>query len=153
MATLKQTAKDLEKQLRVYFKDKAPALPDSAKELIVEWLWLLIVISLVGMGFSVLMMLVALFGVGAMMPMRMIWGGGWLWLGSGIMLIGMVITAMILWRALPLVKARKKEGWELLYYALLVSLVVDVLSFNIGGLIIGGLIGFYLLFQIQELYK
>ena len=57
-------------------------------------------------------------------------------------------------------KARKKSGWNLLYYALLLNLAYGiVMAFtNYGGFsyligaVIGSAIGLYLLFQIRSSY-
>ncbi|MNL75234.1 hypothetical protein D3C87_2010030 [compost metagenome] len=49
-------------------------------------------------------------------------------------------------------KARKRAGWNLLYYALLVGLISNLIQLSILGFIIGGIIGFWVLFQIREKY-
>lgn len=81
-----------------------------------------------------------------------------------ISLVILVITAVIYVLAYAPLKARKKAGWNLLFYALLINLAGGVVglfadSYGYGGGfggLIGALIGFaiggYLLFQIREAY-
>jgi hypothetical protein len=54
--------------------------------------------------------------------------------------------------ALPGLFARKRSGWNLIFYSELLSIVYSLLSYNIIGGIVGGLIGLYILFQIRTLY-
>jgi hypothetical protein len=49
-------------------------------------------------------------------------------------------------------KARKRAGWNLLYYALLLGLISNLIQLNLLAFIIGGLIGLWVLFQIREKY-
>lgn len=48
---------------------------------------------------------------------------------------------------------RTRASWRLMYYASLIVLVGDLLSFNIVSGLIGSLIGWYILFQVKALYK
>lgn len=48
---------------------------------------------------------------------------------------------------------RTHAAWHLLFYASLIMFVGNLLSFNVINGIIGSLIGWYILFQIKELYK
>lgn len=70
-----------------------------------------------------------------------------------VMLITNVIVIVLELYALSGLFKRTKASWRLVYYATLVSFVGNILSFNILGAIIGGIIGWYLLFQVKELYK
>jgi predicted membrane-bound spermidine synthase len=45
------------------------------------------------------------------------------------------------------------SGWTLLFYAEAVSVIGSLLSLNILGALVFGLIWFYVLFQIRPLYK
>ncbi len=153
MTKLQKAVNDLEKKLEAYFTNKLPALPVSIKELIVEWLWVLVLVSLIWMGVSFLMMMGTMLGWGMVMPIGLIMGFGVVWLGGGVILAGMVAGIVLLWKALPLLKARKIKGWRFLFYALLISIGVDLVILNLLGMVINGGIGLYILFQIKEYYK
>jgi hypothetical protein len=55
--------------------------------------------------------------------------------------------------AFPKLKAHKAEGWQLLFWVELINLVSIIVFGGIIPAIIGGLIGFYILFQIKSYYR
>lgn len=79
------------------------------------------------------------------------------WIGLAV-LVG---VAVLLLMAYPALKAHKRQGWRLVFYAELVSIVYGVVSLfdNHGGLgtllgmIIGVAIVFYFLFQIRDQFS
>jgi len=88
--------------------------------------------------------------------------------GLGIMyylaLVVLAVSAATLLLAYPGLKARKKDGWNWLFLGALINLVYGVVSIFVsstygGGFgdfiwsLIGSAIGFYLLFQVRELYS
>jgi len=64
-----------------------------------------------------------------------------------------VVTLVLELIALPGLFKRSKSGWNFIFYASLVGIIQSVVSFSLGGLIIGGLVGLYVLFQVREYYK
>lgn len=79
-------------------------------------------------------------------------------------LIVLLFSAVSLLMAYPGLKARKKIGWDWLFLGSLVNLVYGVVAVFVGSRIGGGLsdliwsligsaIGFYLLFQVRELFS
>ncbi len=78
----------------------------------------------------------------------------WLWIS----LATLIVEAVIYIVAFAPTKARKKSGWDLLFYALLINVVYGILMIfgrGIGDLfmsLIGTAIGLYLLFQIRSSY-
>ncbi len=62
---------------------------------------------------------------------------------------GMIILEFM---ALPGLFKRQEKGWRLMFYSTLLSLVQQLLSFNLGGLVIGGAISLYILFQVKSKY-
>lgn len=80
-----------------------------------------------------------------------------LWLS----LIVLAIEAVLYIAAFSGLKNRKKSGWNLVFYALLVNLVYGIIVMftsyggvgNLLGSVIGFAIGAYLLFQIRASYK
>jgi len=73
----------------------------------------------------------------------------------------LVLTSLVSIIAFPALKARKKTGWNLLFYSSLLSAVYGIASvfYDRGGVgslvssLIGSLIGLYILFQIRSYYK
>ncbi|WP_373511685.1 hypothetical protein [Persicitalea sp.] len=137
----------LEKELRDLFA-KFPAFPESLVDILVTlapWLTLLGAIlgiigllSLLGLGAA----FVGAIGVNA-------YGSSWkFYLG----IIGGAIAAVLYLMAFSPLRANKKKGWDLLYYAFLLNMIIALLQFNILGLIIGFLIGGWILFQIRPKY-
>ena len=138
----------LEKEMRDVFA-KFPAFPESLVELLVTIApWLAIIgailgilgfLSLVGVGSFVS---VASIGVGA-------YGSTWqMWVS----ILGLGIAAVIYLLAFTPLRARRQRGWELLYYAFLLNLFINLITFSIFSLIIGFLIGGWILFQMRPKY-
>ncbi len=140
----------LEKELAGIFKDKLPAFPEEIKELLVKiapWL------ALIGVIFGALGFLAAV-GVGSFISVGSIGVGayGSLW-AYWISIIALGVVTVIYILAFSPLRARQRKGWALLYYALLVNLLSSLLTFSIIGLLIGGFLGFWILFQIREKYS
>nr|WP_295933227.1 hypothetical protein [uncultured Dyadobacter sp.] len=137
----------LEKELEPIFLQKFPPFSDSVKEFLVQYgPYFILVLSVLG-----ILGLLTAFGVGGA-----VLGMGAASVGIGFnfyvgIALGIVTLVMYLMAFSPL-KARKRAGWNLLYYALLIGLVSNLIQLSIVGFIIGGLIGFWVLFQIREKY-
>jgi hypothetical protein len=73
----------------------------------------------------------------------------------------LAVEALLYIAAFPGTKARKKSGWNLLYYALLVNVVYGIIAVftdyggagRLIGSVIGSAIGAYFLFQIRPAYS
>lgn len=154
MATQKNDLKDmvaqLEEKLEYYLVTKAPfAIPDNIKEMIVKYgPWIVAILLVLAIP-----SLLFIFGVGSMMvpfatvvapraSVMMLFGGL-------VSIVSMVLQAM----AIPGLMKRKMSGWRLAFYSSLVSMVYNLLSLNLFGLVIGSLISFYVLFQIKSKYN
>lgn len=132
-----------------YLVKKAPALPENVKEAIVKYgpyvILVLVILALPGILFAL--------GLGAIAAPLSFLGG----VGSGVGLsVGIIISTVALvieLIALPGLFKRTASSWKLVYYSTLVSAVSNLVSFNLGGLIIGTLISLYILFQIKSYYK
>lgn len=162
---------DLEKSLDDVYK-KVPALPESAKKLIVEWLpWINLVLGVFALWSAYWLWhwahavdrladyantLSATYGYGRITPVDhmnfMVW----------LSLVAMVVQAVIYLLAFNPLRDRKKAGWDLLFYAGLFNLVVGLFGVFVGGTyggfsrlisaLFGSAIGFYFLFQIRSYY-
>lgn len=144
-----QPPKDLIGFLDFYLVKKAPfQLPDAAKEWIVKFSpWIILVLTII-----VLPVLLALLGISATFLPYAGFGyyyGAWFTYVWVFLLIRVGLDLL----ALPGLFARKMSGWRLIFYARLVDIVYNVMTYNVLGGIIGGLIGLYILFQIRPLYK
>ncbi|MFA9288938.1 MAG: hypothetical protein ACEQSA_03600 [Weeksellaceae bacterium] len=154
MTTSKQTGfadllTTLDKTLTEYLVDKAPALPTNIKELIVKltpWLTLIFLIL-------ALPALLFLFGLGSFLTPLAFLGGA----GEGtayiITMVFSLIVVILEAMAIPGLFNRTRTGWMYLFYATLIGGVQNIVTFNIGGLIIGTLLSLYLLYQVKTYYK
>lgn len=139
----------LEETLHLYLVKKAPALPPGLKEFIVKygpWITLVLIIL-------TLPLVLAVFGLGTVLAPFSFMGG--LRVGTGY-IVTLVLSALQLVLeavAIPGLFKRQKKSWNLLYYAVLIGVVENVVRFDVGGLIIGSLLSLYILFQIREYYK
>lgn len=143
----------LETMLEGYMVKKAPfTLPMEVKEFIAKVAPYLIIIFAI---MALPLILTALGLSAAFTPFAMM-GGGW-GLGWGfrtiVSLAVAVVTLVLEVMAVPGLFKRTKGAWRLLFYVSIVSLVGSILSVNIVGGILSAIIGWYVLFQVKELYK
>jgi hypothetical protein len=158
----------LEKSLEGVFKS-APKLPENGKKMIVEWLpWINLIV-----GAFTLLSVYWLYNwahavnsaVDYLNDISRIYGGTGIstsrWsVGLWIAVVVLAVEAVLYIMAFPATKARKKSGWDLLFYALLVNVAYGIvlLFTDYGGVgrfigsIVGSVIGLYFLFQIRDMY-
>lgn len=130
---------------------KAPfQIPMGGKEFLATIAPYLVIVGIV----LFVMSLPILLGLGAMTAgMGMAMGHGtWGYMAVVSLVTGFIALALEAWAITGLFK-RTARSWRLVFYATLVSFAGSVLSFNLIGAVIGGVIGWYLLFQVKELYK
>ncbi len=144
----------LEETLNEYLGKKAPTIPTNWKEIIVKFVPYL---ALLGVILSIPAIL-ALVGLGTLLAPFGIVGGlaaGRPFLGFGYItsIIFLIVTLVLEIMALPGLFGRKKQGWTYSYYATLIGAVQNIITLNIGGLLIGTLLSLYVLFQVKEYYK
>jgi hypothetical protein len=145
--TAGQPPKDLVGFLNFYLVTKAPIqIPEAGREAIVRWgPWVLVVLLVITLPAALFIL-----GLGALVAP---FAGVNYATGFGLSAIGLLVTFALEVAALPGLFARKMSGWNLLFYARLVSIVASLLSFYLAGAVIGGLLSLYLLFQVRSLYK
>lgn len=137
----------LEKELRDLFA-KFPAFPESLIDILVTIApWLAVIGGILGLlGLLSLLGLDAAFvgtlGVGA-------YGSSWRFYVS---IIGGAIAAVLYIMAFTPLRAQKKRGWDLMYYAFLLNMAINLITFSIFALIISFLIGGWILFQVRPKY-
>ena len=141
-----EAPKDLIGFLDFYLVGKAPfQIPDGGREWIVKFgPWITVVLLIL-----TLPILLFALGLGAIfIP----FGGIAYASGFGVLTIFIVVELGLMIAALPGLFARKMAGWRLLFYSQLVSIMYNVLSGNVVGGLLFGLIGLYILFQVRTLY-
>lgn len=159
----------LEKSLDDLFVKQAPALPAGGKKALVQYLpWINLFLGLIALYTAWVLWhwahlannfinyansLSASFGAPPVATNRMSVG---IWLG----IIILAVEGLLYVAAFPGTRDRKKAGWDLMFYALLVNIVYGVVILftsyggvgNLFGTVIGSAIGLYLLFQIRSSY-
>jgi hypothetical protein len=143
----------LEAQLAPVFAS-APHLPPHVRTTIAEFApWVALIVGIIGL-FGIIPALMATFFV-ASFPLAPMMGG---WYPAAIvsLLCGAVSSVLCL-LAFPPLRKRQKKGWNLLFYSSTLSAVSSVVTliFAASGFmgIIGAVIGYWLLFEVRELYR
>lgn len=134
------------------FTEKLPSLPANIREFIATITPYLTMLFVFLGGFALL----ALLGLTTVAsPFVMMFNStGSAHLAAGfigiLFLAGQVVLEGL---AIPGLLKRQKSAWNLLFLAALVSLIFDLISLNLFGLVINFLITFYLLYQIKPYYN
>lgn len=140
---------ELETKLDDIFGKKAPQLPENIKEIIVK---IAPYLAVIGVVFA-LPAILAILGIGTLAaPLALMGGVGTL----GGFTISMIFTAVMIViqiMAIPGLFKRSLSAWRLLFYASLLSAASSLFSLQLGSLIIGTAISFYILFQVKSYYK
>ena len=138
-----------------YLVHKAPfQIPMAGKEFLVKVAPYITIIFLI----IALPIVFAALGLTAFLaPFAMMGAYGYYgWGAMAIVSFAVTLLAMLLELiALPGLFKRTYKGWKYLFYAQIVSLISGLISWSSGilGTLLGALIGFYLLFQVKEMYK
>ncbi len=142
----------IETSLEEIFGKKAPEMPKKAKEVIVEispyLVVLMLLLSLPG--------ILALFGIGTYMTSWMHMGYGFGNIFRFNVLINLVVSGVVVvmtLMAVPGMFKKEKRAWKLMFWLSLVSAVGALLRLDLGSLIIGSALSWYVLFQIKSYYK
>ncbi|MDO8626324.1 MAG: chromate transporter [Candidatus Magasanikbacteria bacterium] len=140
--------KSLEGILEQYLVTKAPfSLPANIKELLVKiapWL------SVLGIIIALPVILIFL-GLGSFMYSfgGMAYTGSWYYLGLVVAAATIALEAV----AIPGLFKRSLKAWRLIFYAVLLQLVSNLIGGNLISAVLSGLISLYFLFQIKSYYK
>ncbi len=147
--TMPKNMAEFETMLDDIFAKKAPALPDNVKEFLVKAAPYL---AIVGVVLS-LPAVFAVLGLGAIAAPFAAMGGVSSFAGFSISIIFLIANMVLMIMAIPGLFKRTLSAWRLMFYSTLVSAVSSLVTFNLGGLIIGTAISFYFLFQVRSYYK
>jgi len=120
---------------------KAPALPKNVKEFLVQYAYVLNIIGIIIM-IPAIFTLLGLNALVSIFVKTSIFG-----------VLFLIIEIFFRIKALPGLKSRKIEGWNMVYYAALTQAAYSLFNYDIGGFVIGTLISLYFIFQIKSYYK
>jgi hypothetical protein len=146
----------LEGLLDEYMVNKAPfSLPQEVKEFIANvspYLVIIFAVLAVPIIFAALGLTAILSPFAALGSYGSIYGFDW-GFRAIISLAVSVVTMVLEVVAVPGMFKRTRKAWTLLFYASVISLIGSLISFSgIIGAIVGAIIGWYILFQVKELY-
>ncbi len=142
--------KGIMETLEYYLVTKAPyQIPANGREWIVKYGPWINVVLLVILAPAILLVL----GIGAIALPFSALGGVHAAAGLSLALLALIAQVVLMIAALPGLFARKKSGWNIEFYSLILNFVYSILSFNILGAIVNAVIGGYILFQVRHYYK
>lgn len=146
----KSLLSQLDATLEEYLVKKAPfTLPPNVKEAIVKFgPWITLILLILTLP-AILLFL----GLGTLVLPFSYLGGIHAGLNYTVSMIFSLIVLVLEVIALPGLFSRSKSGWNFVYYATLLTAVENILTFNLGGLIIGTTLSLYILYQVKEYYK
>ncbi len=145
---VKWTVDELERRLDKFFAEKVWRLPTKAREVIVKIAPYLAILGLV----MTVPMILTLLGFSLLTPVYFLRGlhFGLTYLFSIMfLLIGAVLEVIII----PGLFKREKKAWKIMFWMSLINAVGAILKMDLGNLIIGTGLSWYILFQIKEYYK
>lgn len=122
-----------------FFNKQLPSLPTNVKDILVK---VIPYLNVVGLVIGVIVTVIAI-------PLLLV-------TFQFLSLLGVIVSIGSLVFAGMAVKGlfdMKKQGWTYSYYSCLVSLLSSLIALNITGLVIGGFVSGYILFQIRSYYK
>lgn len=145
---IKSMLADLEIKLEEIFTKKVWNLPTKAKDIIVKILPYLSLLALVVM----IPMVLSLIGLTMLSPFAYM-GGLRAGIGYSISIIFALVTGVLAIIIIPGLFKKEKKAWKVMYWISLINAVSSLLKMDLGGLIIGTGLSWYVLFQIKEYYK
>lgn len=140
---VKGLVNQLEALLDDYMIKKAPfQIPMNGKEILAKIAPYLVILGIV-------MAIPATLFVLVISPFAIFTGGGLHIVGFLFSLAALVLEAI----ALPGLFKRTHASWRFMFYASIVSILGSLISLNLVGAALGAVIGWYILFQVKEVYK
>lgn len=138
----------LEDTLNEYFGQKAPQLPKGIKDFLVMAAPYLVILGII----LTIPAILALLGLSVLLAPALALGGGWTLAGI-ISLLVLLVTTVLMIMAVPGLFAKKKFGWDKMFWVSLINVVGTLVTGNLIGLVIGTAITWYFLFQVRSYYK
>ncbi len=131
--------------------NKLPSLPKDVKEFIVKNAPILnyVIIAITAYMAIMLFGITSYFSTFApIIPVHSIFG-----FSTFLSLIFLIASIILFIKAIPGLKNKKIDGWNMMFYASLVQLVYSIFSGNLIGQLFGTAVGLYFLFQVKSYYK
>ena len=129
---------------------KLPSLPKGGRDVLVK------IAPWVSLVFGVLGVLVGLGGLGILSVLSplMLLGSGMGATGGSLLSVAIaLVSSLLMLVAFPGLKARKMQGWTMLWWSEAAALLSSLVALSLVGGLVGAVIGFYLLYQIKSYYK
>jgi hypothetical protein len=142
--------KTLDTTLEQYLVKQAPfAIPARWQEVLVKLIpWLTLIFFILSLP-----LILAFFGLSAFLLPASFIGGVNAGFGYMLAMIVLAVTLVLEALAIPGLFKNSIAAWRLLMYSTLVNAVYNLITFNLGGLIIGTLLSLYILYQIKHHYR
>lgn len=141
---------EFDKVCTEYLVTKAPfAIPENWKDTIIKIMAVLNVIGII----LIIPSLLFLLGLGTILAPFMALGAtaNLSINGFGVVpVIFAVVSLVLMVMSAPGLFKKQKKAWTLSYYNVLVGVLSNILSLNIGGLVVGSLLGLYMLYQLRS---
>jgi hypothetical protein len=147
-SSLIEMVDNLEKKLDEFFTTKVWQLPKKVREVLVKIAPYLAILSLVATIPAVL----ALLGFSMLTPFYFMKGIHF-GLAYSLSLIFLLVGAILAVIIIPGLFKREKRVWKIMFWMSLINAVGAILKMDLGGLIIGTGLSWYVLFQVKEYYK
>lgn len=145
---IKNLLDELETKLEDFFTKKVWNLPIKVKAVIVKLLPYLFLLALVVMIPRVLLLV----GLTILSPLAYV-GGLRAGIGYSVSIIFALMVGVLAIIIIPGLFKKEKKAWKVMYWMSLINAVLALLRMDLGGLIIGTGLGWYILFQIKGYYK
>lgn len=139
---------ELEVKLEEIFTKKVWQLPIKVKDIIVKILPYLSVLALLVM----IPMVLSLVGLTMLSPFAYM-GGLRAGFGYSISIIFALVMGVLAIVIIPGLFKKEKKAWKIMYWMSLINAVLTLVRMDLGELIIGTGLSWYVLFQIKEYYK
>jgi hypothetical protein len=140
---------ELEDKLAEFFTKKLPALPDKVREMIVKFGPYITVVMLVLSIPAIL----ALLGLGFVATPLVFAGGARFGFWNIFSLVVGILMIILEIMAINGLFKRQMKAWKLLFYISLIQAFSALVRFDLGSLVIGTGISWYILFQVRSYYK
>lgn len=139
---------ELEIKLEEVFTKKVWQLPTKVRDIIVKILPYLSVLALLVM----IPMVLSLIGLTMLSPFAYM-GGFRAGVGYSISIIFALVMGVLAIVIIPGLFKKEKKAWKIMYWMSLVNAVLTLMRMDLGELIIGTGLTWYVLFQIKGYYK